>query len=614
MASLGGFGAVTGTGALSGGTTSPGRYFADTVNTVTTSGSFETFDVYMDSVTGGETLKVKIWRVNGSNYDFVGETQAVASATLSAGLNSAIAVDTPFDVQAGDLIAVFLSNAGAGFDIESTSGGATKFKVGDHTTTQTIASYSDTGGQPSIEIFGTPAAIDTITITEKGTGSVEQRTIATSNASVTISGNYGGDTFGNIEVRILDASDDTTEISTWETLEVAPTGNTFSGTVTVPQGGWYHAEVRWSGSTGITDLHAQDWGVGILLALWGQSNLENWFTDGTGTPNALLSEYNGSWSKKSGTGAGANTFGNAITAAFPGIPVGLVNSTLGNTQLTGGVDWGDDTLSVYSDALADATNVGNKFEGLLWMQGENDYGQSVSAETYSTAEQLLITSRSRTILTNASTRPNLPIFVGQIGRRTDRPDVDVQAIRTAKKTDIAALSDVYYAAEMYDLALSDTVHLTPADYITHATRFALAVVDVLGSGTYHRGPRIAKATLTDSVTIDLPLLYDGGSDFTPASGITGFEVFDDAVAATVSSVVRLNASTVRITVSAPLVGEATVRYMYGANPDITAVLKDNTTETLPLEMNGDLIVAAAPSVATSRSRLLVETVQRGFYI
>lgn len=427
---------------------------------------------------------------------------------------------------------------------------------------------------------------DSITVTNKVAGTVIQRTPVTSNASVTISGVYVGSPTA-VECRILDAADDLTEIVTWTILDPAPTDGNFSGSITVPEGGWYHAEVRFSNDTEVNDLQNVDWGVGIIVACWGQSNIEKWFTIGTGSPNALLSSYSTAWQKKSTGGAGAISFGNALIAEF-GIPVGLIDSGVGGTQLTGGIDWGDDTASTYSGAVNKITAVGGKVESVLWVQGEADALLSVSSATYQTALETLITTRMRGDVTNGSDQTNLPFFIGNIGRRTDGVDADTQAIRTALKTVAdGAIADVYFAAEMYDLPLVDTVHLTSAGYTTHGQRFAQAVIDILGTGTYHRGPQIASASQVDSTTVDVTLTHSSGSDFTPTSAITGFEVFDDATPLTVSAAVRQSATVIRLTVTPAIAGIATARYMYGANPTITGVVLDNSGLTLPLEMAGD---------------------------
>lgn len=598
MASLGGFGAVVGDGGLSGGTTAPGRYFIDTLNTVTSDGTFESFDIYVDTPKSGETLKIKVFRTNGSNYDFVGETQSVSTTGLASGLNSGITVDVPFGVLAGDLIAVFMSDSGV-FKVASTSGGAAKFKTGDHTTTQAIASYTDIGTNISVEIFGTPSG-SMITLDEKGVGQVFQRSPSTLDSSVTISGSYAG-TPTAIECRILQASDDTTEVVGWIVLDAAPSGGVFTGTITVPQGGWYHAQVRYSNDTGVTDIQSSDWGVGVLVGGIGQSNLENWNTDGTGTPHALTSKYiSGTWSKQETTGTGHIGFLNAIATALS-IPVGIVNYAVGGSGLVAGVTspyWGDFTASLYTNFKNAVTSIGGKLEFVLWVQGEQDafVGSPTATEANYTSTLNSLITEIRSDIVNGSDQTNLPFIISQLGRTTSGSlDSDIQAIRNALHNVATTTVDCHLGANIYDMPLSDTVHLTPAGYTIHGQRMAQTVLYILGNVSYYRGPQIASAALADTSTIDISITHSGGTTFNPTSGITGFEIFDDGVPVAISAAVRHSPTVIRLTLGAAVTGSVTARYMYGSNPVVTGVVVDDSSLVLPLEMSGNFFAVSAVS-------------------
>ena len=69
----------------------------------------------------------------------------------------------------------------------------------------------------------------------------------------------------------------------------------------------------------------------------------------------------------------------------------------------------------------------------------------------------------------------------------------------------------------------------------------------------------------------------------PVSAITGFEVLSDQQPLPIASVSRKDGKTIRI----ELVDEAptglNVRYLYGANPDASNPVRDNTALHLPLE-------------------------------
>lgn len=140
MASLGGYGAINGDNQLSGGTTSPGRDFIDTHQTITTAGTFETVDLYtIDAFASGE-IEIKIWRVNGSNYDYVGGSGK--TITFSAGLNSGVSLPSSISVQVGDLIGVWVQNNTGEIEVDSNSGNDVDFQTSDASTSQAISGFT----------------------------------------------------------------------------------------------------------------------------------------------------------------------------------------------------------------------------------------------------------------------------------------------------------------------------------------------------------------------------------------------------------------------------------------------------------------------------------------
>lgn len=101
-----------------------------------------------------------------------------------------------------------------------------------------------------------------------------------------------------------------------------------------------------------------------------------------------------------------------------------------------------------------------------------------------------------------------------------------------------------------------------------------------------RGPEIASATAVNSTTIDVTINYGegcGGTDFTPTTGIVGFEVEDSSGSKAVSAAVRQDANTIRLTVAALASGSVTVTYIPIAGAlDYTKMVRDNHTPPFPL--------------------------------
>src|SRR5690606_8394319 len=62
----------------------------------------------------------------------------------------------------------------------------------------------------------------------------------------------------------------------WATIDSTPGGGTFSGNLTIPQGGWYNIEVRavdGSGTMIASSRGTNKWGVGMIILAIGQSNM-----------------------------------------------------------------------------------------------------------------------------------------------------------------------------------------------------------------------------------------------------------------------------------------------------------------------------------------------------
>jgi hypothetical protein len=127
---------------------------------------------------------------------------------------------------------------------------------------------------------------------------------------------------------------------------------------------------------------------------------------------------------------------------------------------------------------------------------------------------------------------------------------------------------------------------TPALTVV-GTRLANAIKYYFGQSSYSRGPFIASASFSDASRnqVIVTLNHRGGTDITPATGITGFGVFDNGVSVSITSAVRYTANSVRLTLSSSISSGHTVtlRYLWGMTPNVSGLVKDNTPLALPLE-------------------------------
>jgi len=560
-----------------GGT--PGHYFDGKIDEVSywdkVLTSTEVSDNYNSGdgeiLTGSETKLVGYWRFED---DLTDETSN--ANTLTNNNAATYSTDVPF--------------AGADFPILAEACTTTSavpaptvmanlvIEVDACTTTSTVPA-------PTVVVPGA----NTITLTEPTDRSIAQRN-SSDQGSLLIEGTYTG-TPTNIEARIvLDGT--STEVKTWTTIDSSPSANAFSGTITgVDQGGWYNVQVRFSNDTGTTDDGTSKWGVGMIVAVYGQSNAEFWFWTDWGTSltkDDLVSWYNPQGWNATGSGStwgdntianGAMAFGNAIVDSLS-IPVALVDAGVASAAIA---DLNTGTNFNNLITLTDA--VGGSVEYVLWAQGETDGMNATAQATYHTALGTLLTNLRANITAVSGT---LPMITSIPGRYTDgTEDAGWNNVRAATIQKIAGDSDVYKGGETITYDLNGNIHYGSGTegYIKHGKLIAQAVLDDLGEVTYSTGPSIDTFTLVTSTIVYVNITHSGGTDFTPTTGITGFEVFDDGSPVTISSAVRENADTIRLTLASAITGTATARYLWGVKPTVTGAVKDNTSLLYPLQGN-----------------------------
>ena len=101
--------------------------------------------------------------------------------------------------------------------------------------------------------------------------------------------------------------------------------------------------------------------------------------------------------------------------------------------------------------------------------------------------------------------------------------------------------------------------------------------------TYHRGPTVSDVAQIDDRTIEIRIEHKAGSDFTPDSEITGWEIVANGAPVSITNVYRHDPQTIRIRLEQPLNTKAEIRYLYGAMPDVKHPVLDNSPMSLPLE-------------------------------
>ena len=440
-----------------------------------------------------------------------------------------------------------------------------------------------------IEVEENPRAIESsIAVNDFEDGRIFQR--QGRSADIMVSGTYTGSA-GTIEARVV-KDGGFEEVVPWTIIDNTPQNGIFVGVLAdVPQGGWYNLQVRLGRAHAVSNKGSHKWGVGILIACLGQSNMKEWFHAGDSLKaNSLIRKYTDKgWSSLGTRGNGAIAFGNRLVERL-GISVGLLDYSENGSGLCKKADWGtgywENTApgSIYNRFVAGVTKTGGALEYVIWFQGEADAARKTVTETeYRDSLESFITNQVRADIDNGSDREHLPFLVVMLTKRPGGRDEPHQAIRNAQKQVAENLAECYLAATTLDLKNRGKQHMHPEAYTTMGRRVAQTVLYVLGKAQYYRGPTAIAARQINDRRIDVSIQHRGGADFTPASGISGWEILVNETALSIADVKRHDSSTIRIILENPLTENATVRYLYGAVPDTRNPVADNSALSLPLE-------------------------------
>jgi hypothetical protein len=202
---------------------------------------------------------------------------------------------------------------------------------------------------------------------------------------------------------------------------------------------------------------------------------------------------------------------------------------------------------------------------------------------YADSLEHFIVDQVRSDIANGSDRENLPFLVVMMIKRPGGKDGPHQDIRNAQRQIVETVADCYIAATTLDLKNHGRQHLTPKAYISMGKRVSQTVLYVLGKEAYHRGPSVTNVRQIDKNTLEIAIKHNGGNDFRPDAGITGWEVIAHGTSVPITDVYRYNPQTIRIQLEHPLDDKAQIRYLYGAMPNAKNPVIDNSPLSLPLE-------------------------------
>ncbi len=433
-----------------------------------------------------------------------------------------------------------------------------------------------------------PANEPSIAVADFEDGRIFQR--KDRSAKIVVTGTYTG-VIDGVEARVIrDGSSE--EIVPWTLIDKSPKNGIFVGVIpNVAQGGWYNVQVRDSINHAVSDRGLHRWGVGILVACLGQSNMKEWFYTGTLlNAHELLRKFtDDGWSEIGNQGHAAIAFGNRIIERV-GVPVGLLDYSKNGSGLRKEADWGtgywENTApgSIYSRFLKGVRQIGGVIEFLVWIQGEADAARgTVSEQEYAASLKSFITNQVRADIKNGSEREHLPFLIVMMVKRPGGKDEPHQAIRNAQKYVTETVAECYLAATTLDLKNQGKQHLSPHAYIAMGRRVSQTVLYILGQETYYRGPTVSAVKKLDDKTIDVRLQHKGGTDFIPVTGITGWEVIENGSSVPIGVVYRYAPQTIRLILKQPIADKVEIHYLYGAMPNAANPVLDNSAMSLPLE-------------------------------
>lgn len=495
------------------------------------------------------------------------------------------------------------------------------------------------------EDSGTGTGVNAISIDEYFLDRIYQRPAGATSRTMTFTGTYTGTVPSMVQVKIDNGSGNIVAYTNLSSFTAS--GGAWSGTLSVPQGAWYVATAK-NVDDGHTDVQANTWGIGILIALIGQSNMRNmwtftsasltpdtyvryWGNDNTGPTNGTGWYATNKGIQGSGNGGdGINQLGVSLRAVMTGadptstVPVGFLAFAIGATSLESWITTANGGTNTSWATFTGSTgtgnaNIGTEFEMAIWHQGEANAATGGSATAYATNLPLLLSQLQTLTGRDTSTFKLGVAIVGSI-QTTGYSDSKMDTVRAAQLAFALGTSGVFFAGSSYDMFPDNGgLHWAPnAQYARMGRRYAQAIAKRLGLATYGpEGPSISSAVWPiGSSTITVTVSQGSGGttlkDGTGSASGTGTVGFSGTFSGgqTISSW-ALSLGQILLTMSAVrgAAETASLEYGKGLNPlaftgtadvDDDAIYDDQSsligdTTGLPLQQTSSAVTVTAPS-------------------
>lgn len=442
------------------------------------------------------------------------------------------------------------------------------------------------------------------TLTDVTSGRLFQRTKALTTGPTTASGTYTGGTPSAIELQVRLTSNNSI-VKSWTTGTSNIAGGNWSSTITgVPQGGSYYIEARPSNATNLAQTGSNPFYVGMMFVLYGQSNMLNMSSRSSSPPAALAGTtyFNGTtWVAVPGGNGVRELLNDVFTAT--GIPCAALNGGVSGVPIVS-LSKGQ---TAYTNLAAQITSATNDFEMIVWHQGEGDAALNTPQATYLASLSQL---HSDLVTDYGRTKAQAPLVLAGLAFATlGYTDAGWDAMERTLLDAPITNTNTYYSHSNRDATLfaGDSVHWDGASYGRAGKRYARSISTILGVTSGFPNWHIDSADVVDATTTTVDVLHGLGTDFTPASGITGFDISGDN-GANWDAATGVHTTATQITLTHPSASTTSsrkLRYQYGVNPDASAPVLDNSSLALPLDNSAGNIsptpLAALPVITFASS-------------
>ena len=429
--------------------------------------------------------------------------------------------------------------------------------------------------------------------------SVLQR--GTSNTkSISIGGGYTGTVPADLQWRLENEAGALIAGYDWTTIAGATIGGgTWSASVTVPhdtaRGGYKIAvRSRTAGGAVMDTKLSPSFTVGVIVEGAGQSNMEAQFQDGGPAPVGKSAFWDGAAWQRTNTkrfNAAVNTISDVL-----GVPVGVFTTAVSasgarahapaHTSTDGAVAEGQ----YWPSFTAKLAQVGGDLEGCIWYQGEANVGGSMQQWTDAVNARIagMKTATGRTAAGQFS------FGVVTLGKYVGQDDAAMETMRATQLALATTTPGAFHAADAVSYALADSVHLAATEYVQLAYCEGRSFAVARGASTYNGIGPAPQTASRDGSTVTVAFNLNGATGLTGSGVLTGWEFYNGSTWATAT-----DAAVVGSSVQFTGVGATQVRYLYGANPTTTNVVRGNVkaapgaANPLPVEPTRQAVAVTA---------------------